>query len=160
MPTKAKEMQYMLRQYRKETGNESIDMHDLARFAVSKGWPLPTPKSAIDRLAEQFSRAAREEVRKDDVTGRPYRANIAVTTWQGSQQITLWHDIDTAPRKIAHKALIQRREQMVGDALQLTFDAMHWNRINPSEEPIVMPLDLEYDVQWRMNASDDEAAAA
>lgn len=160
MATKAQEMQSIIRRYREETGEEAIDMHDVAKYAVRMGWPLPKPKTAIDLLAEQFSSAAREEVRRDEVTGRPYRANLAVTTWQGPQQLTLWTDIDVAPRKFAHKSFQQRREQMVGDAVQLTFDVMHWNRVNPTEEPIQMPMDFTDDVQWRINAPDSDQEAA
>lgn len=157
MPTKSKEMQYLIRQYREKTGKQDVEMHEVAKFAVSKGWPLPTPRTALDRLASQFSAAARQETRKDEVTGHPYRANLAVTSWVGDQQITFWTDIDEAPRPVAHKAFKLRREQMVGDALQLTFDMMHWNRINPKDEPIDMPLDFVDDVAWRMNAPDEDA---
>lgn len=153
-------MQYLIRTYREQTGKQSIDMRDVARFAASRGWPLPQPKTAIDRLAEQFSAAAREEYRKDEVTGRPYRANIAVTIWQGKQQMSLWTDIDEAPRHIAHKAFFQRREQMVGDGVQLTFDVLHWNRVNPNDEKIEMPMDFNDDIAWRLNAPDEDEAAA
>jgi hypothetical protein len=156
VPTKKQEMQFLMRRFREETGKESIDMHELARYAAGKGWPLPQPKSALDRLAEQFSAAAREEMRKDAVTGKPYRANLAVTFWSGKEQMTLWHDIDKAPRHVAQKAFVQRREQMVGDAVQLTFDVMHWNRVNESENEIVMPLDFTDDVNWRLNAPDED----
>lgn len=114
----------------------------------------------LDRLAEQFSNAAREEIKYDKVTGHPYRANLAVTTWQKGQQITLWYDIDTAPRHVVQQALQQRREQMVGDAVQLTFDAMHWNRINEQEDSIVMPLDFTNDVEWRINATKNDQKTA
>ena len=160
MPRKNQEMQSLARRYREETGHESLDTHDLARWAINKGWPLPKPKSAIDRLAEQFSVALREEMRRDEATGKPYRANLAVTTWQNGQQMTLWADIDKAPRSFAQKAFVQRREQMVGDGVQLTFDVLHWNRINEGQELIEMPMDFTDDVQWRMNAPDDNADAA
>ena len=160
MGTKAQQMQSIIKRYREETGKESVDMHDVAKYAASMGWPLPAPKTALDRLAEQFSSAAREEIRRDEATGRPYRANLAVTTWQGSQQLTLWIDIDVAPRHIAHKSFQQRREQMVGDAVQLTFDVMHWNQVNQHEKPIEMPMDFTDDVQWRINAPDDEQKIA
>ena len=77
-------------------------------------------------------------------------------------------DIDAAPRKIAHKSFQQRREQMVGDAVQLTFDVMHWNRVNETETPIDMPIDMPMDmpmdftddVEWRINAPDENEKAA
>jgi hypothetical protein len=160
MPTKAQEMHSIIKRYREATGKDSIDMHEVAKYAAGMGWPLPKPKTALDRLAEQFSSAARTEMRKDEVTGRPYRANLAVTTWQGNQQSTLWTDIDVAPRHVAHRSFQQRREQMIGDAVQLTFDAMHWNRVNESEPPIEMPMDFTDDVLWRMNGPGDEEKAA
>ena len=56
------------------------------------------------------------------------------------------------------KCLVQRREQMVGDALQLTLDADHWNSVNPSEAPIQMPLDFGPDVEWRKNGPAEQAS--
>lgn len=158
--TKKQEMQSLIRLYRDKTGKQSVDMHDVAKFAISMGWPLPKPRTPEERLAEQFSSAAREEVRKDQVTGRPYRANLAVTSWKKDGQLTLWADIDEAPRPFAQKSFVQRREQMVGDAVQLTFDVMHWNRVNADKEPINMPMDFTDDVTWRINAPDEDEKAA
>ena len=160
MPTKKQEMQSLIRAYRASSGNREVDMHEVARFAAGKGWPLPKPKSALDRLAEQFSEAAREETRRDEITGRPYRVNHAFTERQGQQQMTFWVDIDEAPRPIAHKSFYQRREQMVGDAVQLSFDVEHWNRVNEGEEPIAMEMDFTEDVEWRKNAPEDGQNAA
>jgi len=161
MVTKKQEMQRIIRLYREKTGSTSVDMHEVAKFAAGMGWPLPTPKSAIDRLAEQFSGAAREEIRRDEVTGQPYRANLAVTIYQpGGGQMVLWTDIDDAPRKIAHKSFVQRREQMVGDAVQLTFDVTRWNRMHADEESINMPLDFAPDVEWRINGEEQSQGAA
>ena len=55
--------------------------------------------------------------------------------------------------------VVQRREQMVGDGLQLSLDVDHWNSINPEDEPIVVPLDFTEDVEWRKNSPDDERKA-
>lgn len=160
MATKAQEMQSIIKRYRADKGKDSVDMHEVAKYAAGMGWPLPKPKTALERLAEQFSGAAREEMRKDEVTGRPYRANLAVTTWQGQIQTTLWTDIDVAPRHVAHKSFQQRREQVVGDVVQLTFDVMHWNRVNEIEEPIDMPVDFTDDVLWKINGPDESEEAA
>jgi hypothetical protein len=84
---------------------------------------------------------------------------MAVTDWIGGLQATLWTDIDEAPRPIAHKALKQRREQMIGDALHLAYDVEHWNRINPNERPIQMPLDFTDDVAEKMMTDQEEKAA-
>ena len=155
---KKEEMRRIIRLYKEKTGKKEYEMHEVAEFAVkTMGWPLPTPKGPMDQLAELFSKAAREETRKDSVTGHSYRANLAATTWSGGKQLTLWADIDQAPRKFARKSFVQRREQMVGDAVQLTLDLRHWNRVNQNEEPIDMPMDFTEDVEWRLNAPEDEA---
>jgi hypothetical protein len=145
-----------IHQYRYETGKTEIDMHEVAKWAVSKGWKLPKPKTPMELLAKELSKAAAQEMRHDK-DGRAYRANHAVTTkTTNGAQLTFWIDIDEAPRKLIHKSLIQRREQMVGDAVQLSFDAEHWNTAHPKEEPIVIPLDFTPDVEWRKNGQDDE----
>lgn len=160
MANKVQMMQRLIRHYKDETGEKEVDMHKVAQFAVRKGWSLPAPTNPMDALAKQFSKAARQEIRRDTDTGRPYRANHAVTSTQGSSQLTFWVDIDEAPRRVIHKSLINRREQMVGDGLQLTLDADHWNSVNPAEEPITIPMDFTDDIEWRKNTPDEESDAA
>jgi hypothetical protein len=135
-------------------------MKEVAKFAVSKmGWKLPAPKNPLDYLAAEFSKAARDEIRYDSKTGKPYRANHAISQTFGYTQLHLWIDIDEAPRKPILKSFIMRREQMVGDGLQLTLDADHWNSIHPEEEPIQIPMDFTDDVEWRKNAPDEDDKA-
>lgn len=160
MSNKSREMQRVIRYFKEVTGKREVDMREVAEFAMTKlGWKMPPPVDPIDRLARDFSRAAREEIRHDEQTGKPYRANHAYPHTQGGKQTMLWVDIDEAPRKQMVKSLNQRREQMVGDAVQLTLDAMHWSRINPGAEPIRPEMDFTEDVQWRLNAPDDENVA-
>lgn len=151
-------MQRLIRVYKDETGEREVDMQKVARFAIGKGWPMPIPQSPIDILAKRFSDAARVEVRQDAKSGKPYRANHAIPV--PGQLTFVWIDIDEAPRKPMLKSLINRREQMVGDGLQLTLDADHWNSINPKEAPIELPMDLTLDIEWRKNAPDDDEQAA
>lgn len=158
MATKHQEMQRLIRLYKDETGKTEINMRDVAKYAAAKGWPLPAPVDPLDRLAREFSQAAREEIRYDKITKRPYRANHAITITQGQDQLHLWIDIDEARRGPMVKSLVQRREQMVGDGLQLTLDAEHWNRIHSDEEPINLPMDLTDDIQWRKNAPEENAS--
>ena len=155
---KNQEKQRLLRAYRDQTGEKEVDMRDVARFAVRMGMKLPDPIDPIDRLAKQFSLAARQETRVDKVTGRPYRANHAWPTMKDGEQTHLWVDMDEAPRDRMFPSLQNRREQMVGDAVQLTFDAEHWNRMNPDQEPIVIELDFGPDVEWRRNTPEDKAS--
>jgi hypothetical protein len=159
MTTKSEEMQRFARYYREKVG-AAVTMQEVAAAAIKAGWKVPKPKDPVDILAKEFARAEREEMRYDEVTGEPYRANVSYNQKQGDQQLTFWDDIDKVSRKVMHKNYILRREQMVGDGLQLTYDVKHWNRVNPSEEPIEVDLDFTDDVQWRMNAPKDNKDAA
>ena len=100
--------------------------------------------------------AAREEIRHDRKTGRPYRANHVYTASIQGELFHRWVDIDEAPREPMHKSLTMRREQIVGDGLQLTLDAEHWNDIHSDEDPIIMQMDFTDDVEWRKAAPRDE----
>lgn len=158
--TKAEKMQDFVRFYREKTGQASIDTKEVAALAKEMGWRLPKPKDPVDLLAQQFSDALREEIRRDEVTGRKYRANLAVSEWHGQTQQVLWTDIEVASRHVAHKALKQYRDQMIGEAVMMTNTAEHWNRVHPTEEPLNMPLDFGPDVEWERNAPMDDLKAA
>jgi len=112
---------------------------------------LPRPADPLDRLAKEFSDAARQEIKYDNKTGKPYRVNHAILQKQGNTQLHLWIDIDEAPRKNMLKSLIMRREQMVGDGLQISYDQDHWNSIHPNEEQINLPMDFTDDIMRRKN---------
>lgn len=157
--TRQQEMQRIVRHFKDTTGKKEVDLHEVVRWAVKRGWPLPKPVDPFDRLVRDFAAAQREEVRHDAATGKPYRANHAVPTSQNGQQVFFWVDIDEAPRAHMHKALTLRRDQMIGDGLSLSLDADHWNSIHPTEEPIQIELDFGPDVEWRKNAPDEESEA-
>lgn len=159
MATKDKERQNLIRYYKDQTGITEVDMKEVAKFALSKGWSIPTPKDPLDRLASEFARSARNEIRFDPETGKPYRANHAYPVKQGEVQYHLWIDIDEATRPQMHKSLIMRREQMIGDGLQLTYDANHWNSINPDEKPIQIVMDFTEDIEERMNVPEIKKAS-
>jgi hypothetical protein len=156
MANKHKEMQFIIREWKNTTGKTEIDMKAVAIFAIARGWPSPAPISPEERLAKEFSQAAREETREDSETRQPYRVYHAVKQ-DGQGQAVFWVDIDEAPRKHMIKSAFARREQVVGDMLQLTLDLAHWSRVNPSEEPITVETDITPDVNERLAV--DEIAA-
>lgn len=149
--TKNEQMQQFVRLYRTETGESDVDMHKVAEYAMKMGWSLPKPTSPVEILARQFADAERIEVKTDKTTGHPYRVNHAYVP---AGQTTFWFDIDDTEttRTKMRVSLINRREQMVGDGLQLTFDADHWNDIHPDENPIEIPLDFTEDISERKAA--------
>jgi hypothetical protein len=162
--SQTQELQKLIRLYREHTGKAELDLHEVARFAVSKGWPMPRPKDPIDMLASQFRDAARQEVRKDRGTGREYRAYHAVPGRDASGQgLFFWIDIDDPATTFAamRKSMVRRREQMVDDGVMLSLDQDHWNSMRPEHEQINLPLDFTQDVEWRKNAmGDDDRKAA
>jgi len=160
MASKRQQAQRLIRHYREITGIAEVDMGEVVDLALKQGWPLPPPQDPRERLKQYFSQAAREEVRHDAVTGRPYRANHAIPYKQGQLSLYRWIDIDEAPRIRMLKAVVMRREQMLDDGVQLTLDESHWNRIHPEEEPIQVPMDFADDIEWRLNAPDEREEAA
>lgn len=154
--SKKKDLQRLIRHYKAETGEFEVDMKKVAKFAELMGWPMPQPKDPLDILAQELSRAARDEIEHNSSTGRPYRVNHAIPQKHGDQTLFVWVDICEAPRGKMLKSLNLRREQMVGDGLQLSYDADHWNSLHPTEEKIQLEMDLSFDIELRKHAADAE----
>lgn len=157
--TSIQRFQKFIRYYKEVTGATDVNMMDVAKLAKKMGWQLPRPIDPLDLLAKKFANAARQQIRHDKTTGEPYRVYHSLRETRGGQQLSFWIDIDEAPRKKMVKSLVMRREQMIGDGLQLLRDAQHWNRIHPKEEAIPVLLDLTDDVEWRKNAPGDDQKA-
>jgi hypothetical protein len=152
---------HMIEMWKGATGNVEIDMEEVAKFAHEKhGWPLPPPLTGVSRLAKQFAKIARQASKQDTSSGRPYRVYHAFPAGEDRQGRMLWFDIDDdhVTRNQMLKSAVRRREQMVGDAVQLTLDLDHWNRRHPDDDPIVLPNDLQPDVDWRLNGPEETAA--
>lgn len=137
--------------YCKETGRNgsAVDPHDVAGWAIRNRLWQPRPRDIVNQLANDLANAWREEYRTDKL-GRRYRAKHAVRG-MGPKQHTLWADMDTAPRSHMERAFAQRRQQVVGDCLQLKTDVDVFNDKRPDEEPINLVLDFTNDVDELQN---------
>ena len=153
------DMQRFIRHYKDETGEREIDMYKVAQHAAKMGWKMPVPQSPVDLLAKQFTVAAHEERKYDKETGKPYRVYHAIPV-TGQPSLFNYVDIDEASRNQMWKSSVNRREQMVSDGVQLTLDLDHWNSINPTEEPIALPMDFTLDIEIRKAADEDDEEAA
>lgn len=151
-PRKSQQLQSLIRLYKEETGTREVDMKAVARWAVDRGMREPKPVSGVDRLAKEFSVAARQETRVDRETGEPYRVNHMYWVERDGEQLRLWGDIDELPRERMQASLTIRREQTVSDVTQLTIDAEHWNRVNPDDERIEIEKDFGLDVEIRRSS--------
>jgi hypothetical protein len=128
------------------------------------GWLAPPPVTEEDRLAQLFKDAARQDIRHDRKTGRPYRGYHAVPKQSADGQLIFSYiDIDdpkTKPESF-RKACVTRREQTVGDVVQLRLDQLHWNDQRPLEQHVeLLPADMEFDIEIRLAGMDDQDEAA
>lgn len=145
-----KQLQKIIALYRVVTGETELDPKRIAEFAVKNGVELPTPRDPMELLAREISVAAREDLRHDEHTKRPYRAYHSLPIEHPDGQISfVFVDIEDATRPQMHRSLTKRREQMVGDAVHLIYDADRWNSQHPDLEPIQIELDFGPDVEWQ-----------
>ena len=162
--SKVAERQKFIRHWQETTGKDEIDLNEVADLALKMGWDAPPPVSPRERLAKQFKDAARQDVRHDRRTGRPYRGYHAVPTHTADGQLVFSYiDIDnprTKPQSF-RKACVTRREQSVGDMYQLFLDQTHWNDTRPADQQVeVLPADLGFDIELRLAADDERPEAA
>jgi hypothetical protein len=105
-----------------------------------------------DALAEDMAQALRGEYRTDS-EGRRYRVNHAVRVTKSGVQYTFWAEMGFAPPDHMERAFAQRREQIVGDCLQLKIDVDAYNSMTSDKTPKVqMVLNFTDDVAEREEA--------
>lgn len=150
--TKAHDLERIFRDYQERTGQAEVNMDDLAAYCEEQGWVMPTPPTPRKLLVRELSKAIRQATRTDKVSGNPYRAYHCVEERHGQLLLSFWRDIDEAPRPFMDRSLRARSDQVTNDLVQLSFDAEHWNRVNPQEEPLLVNTDLTLPVQIRKNA--------
>ena len=154
-----KQLQKVIALYRIMTGETELDPKRIAEFALKNGVEMPRPKDPLELLAHEISVAAREDLRRDEKTRRPYRAYHSLPIQHADGQVSfVFVDIEDATRPQMHRSLTKRREQMVGDAVHLIYDADRWNSQHRDLEPIQVALDFGPDVEWRkaIDATEDE----
>ena len=134
--------------YKREVNSDGlVDPHDVAEWAYKNGLHKPSVKTVIDAIASDIAQVFREEYRVDRY-GRRYRAKHATTHKRGNKTLALWVDLDdpNAPHTHFVKSFAQRRQQIVGDCVQLKTDVDVYNEKRTPVEPIQMPLDFTLDV--------------
>lgn len=145
MTTYAEQLQRIWNKYEAAGNAMPATARDVARWAIANRLWQPKPSDIESQCAEELARAAREEYRTDK-NGRRYRARHSVRTEKDGAQISLWADIDSAPRSHMERAFAQRRKQVVGDCWQLKMDIDHYNGAHLSEPPIQMVFDFTDDL--------------
>jgi hypothetical protein len=150
MPTKTERLQAIWHQYETARGHKPTGTREAVEWAVAEGrFQLPEI-DPYDVLAGQMANALREEIQTDG-KGRRFRVNHAVRVTKGGVQYTFWAVMNYAPHEHMEKAFTQRREQIVGDCVQLRTDVDVYNDMNRGKRPAVqLVLDFTDDVAERL----------
>lgn len=150
-------LQQIFQDYERAGNPTPASLREVAAWAIeNKRWQ-PRPIDIVDVLAEDLSKALREEYRTDR-KGRRYRAKHAVRITRSGTQLTLWADMDRSSREHMQMAFAQRRQGIVGDCLHLRIDVDVYNEKNSGEPHIQMVLDFTQDVA-ELLAGDGKGAA-
>jgi len=149
MATKNELLQKVWCLFELEHGHMPATAREATVWGVNQGLLSLPEIDPYDALAEDMSRALREEYATDP-EGRRYRVNHAVRVTRGGVQHTFWAILGNAPLQHMQKAFTQRREQIVGDCLQLRTDVDAYNAMNGSQPPIQMELNFTFDVEERL----------
>lgn len=149
MPTKSERLQAAWHRYEKIRKHAPTGTKDAARWAVLEGL-LDLPSiDPYEVLASQMASALRDETAVNE-RGQRYRLNHAVRITKGGVQHTLWAEMGFAPHEHMEKAFAQRREQVIGDCVQLKIDVDTYNRVRPQSLPVIqLILDFTDDVAER-----------
>jgi hypothetical protein len=163
MATRSEQLQRIVKLYSENNGDGPFDMEKATKWALLQGVKPPKAKTPEELLRAEMSHAAAATYERDAATGLSYRRFHAIRTRnaQGLQR-TQWVGIEKATRPQMLMSLINRRQQMVGDALHLKIDEQIWNSRNAEKAPIQLDMDFTYDVEEQLHApglGDQEVAA-
>lgn len=150
---KNEKLQNLWKQYEVGNNHQPTGTRLVVQWAVSKGFLTIPDVDPLDVLASQMAQALRSETAIDK-DGRAYRVNHSVRIGKHGVQQTLWSHIGSASRGHMQMAFAQRREQIVGDCVQLKTDVDAYNGRNPKSEPIQLVLDFTDDVSERHTIPD------
>ena len=148
MATYREQLQKVWHAFEHENGHVPATTREAAQWGVARRLIEMPHVDPFAKLAEDMSAALREEYATDR-QGRRYRVNHAVRVTKGGVQYTFWAIMKDAPREHMQKAFIQRREQVVGDCVQLATDVEAYNGMNEGQPPIPMLFDFRDDVEER-----------
>ena len=139
------QMQSIFDRFTAEVRADPVSLDEVAAWAIDHGLYRPEPRDIVKICRDALADSLRQEKRVD-AKGRKYRAKHSVRQSIGGQQLSLWADIDTAPRSFMEKSFGQRRKAIVDDCFQIKQDVSHFNDEHPDDPPIQMIIDFTDDV--------------
>ena len=157
MATKIERLQQIWHRYETERKHEPCGTREAVEWAVEQGLLELPETDPYDILAGQMAHALREEIQTDE-RGRRYRVNHAVRITKGGVQHTFCGILGFASHEFMEKAFAQRREQIIGDNVQLKIDVDVYNDMNRGKNPeIQLVLDYTEDVAERQKLQEMQA---
>jgi hypothetical protein len=148
MTTRNEELQALFRQYEYQHDHAPTSARVVVEWAVANGKLVLPEIDPLDVLAGEMSRALREEYATSP-EGLRYRVNHAVRITKDGAQHTFWGIMGFAHRTHMEKAFTQRRENIIGDCLQLQIDVEVYNKMNQDAPPVQLILNFTDDVAER-----------
>jgi hypothetical protein len=149
MATKTEKLQTAWHRYETIRKHAATGTKEACRWAVMEGLIELPHVDPYDILASQMASALREEM-ATNAKGQKYRVNHAVRITKNGVQQTMWAEMGYAPHAHMEKAFTQRREQIIGDCVQLKVDVDTYNVLKPNTHPDVqLVLDFTEDVAER-----------
>lgn len=153
--TYSEALQVMAEKYREAGQKWPASAQEMAQWAYRKGLWEPREKDVVGQLAQDISRALREE-QYTDLQGRKVRTKHAARRLHDPLgdddesgpkiQTMLWADIRCDDADHIVTALQQRRMQIVGACEQLKTDADSFNENHASGRTIQLVFNFEDDL--------------
>ena len=157
MTTYKEQLQRVWHVYEHEHSAVPATVREAVQWGVQRGMIEVPEVDPLAKLSEDMATALREEYAVD-LKGRRYRVNHAVRVTKSGVQYTFWAIMKDAPREHMQKAFIQRREQIVGDCVQLATDVEAYNDMKKDQSEIPMLFDFRDDVEEHRYWNDKDAA--
>jgi len=163
--TFAEMMQALVKEYRQSGEPWPATRKVMARWMIRNGKWKGGEDAMLNICARDISRALREEFHTDPQGRRVRTKHAAQFPAPGTEdgQQTFWGDIRTEPRPFMVRAFRGRRNQIVGDCIQLNTDVKSFNQNRSPKEPIPMLWDFTDDVleaEQKVEEKSDEAVAS
>lgn len=149
MPTIDEKLQQLFHEFEERRDHVPVGTRQVCEWAVSQCLLSLPQIDPLDVLARRMASALRLEIRTDS-KGRRYRVNHAARITTDGVQFTFWAMMGFAPRSHMEISFAQRREQIIGDCVQLKTDVDAYNDMNRGkEQDIQLVLDFTDDVAER-----------
>lgn len=151
--TKDERYQSIWHRYDARQNHKPMGTREAIDWAIAEGFlEEPKPTDPRDILAAEMAHALRAEM-QTDAEGRRYRVNHAVRVSERGVQYTFWADMHYAPHAHMEKAFGQRRDQVIGDLVQLKTDVDVYNDLTKGKNPpFQLELDMTCDVAEKIEA--------